>query len=100
MGTSYVDLVLVSHTNDKERYLFQAPGFSYLKKGDRVYVNTKYGEREGKVVKAIPIIKYSDEYYFILSCCNATLPLCKVTAKLNTVPFVYAEESEEEANAE
>ena len=102
MQEAYIDLVLVKHIASDVLYLFQAPAWSYLKKGDRVYVDTRYGEQEGKVINSKTVLKDSSEFEFAVDCCKAQLPLRRVIAKLETTTLVYKddEESEEEANAE
>ena len=102
MKEAYIDLVLVKQIASDVLYLFQAPAWSHLKKGDRIYVDTRYGEAEGKVINSQTVSKDSSEFVFAVDCCKAKLPLRKVIAKFETTTLVYNddEESEEKANAE
>ena len=46
----YVQFVVCQHTGDSKKYLFYAPPFKGIMKGDEVLVDTKYGERKATVL--------------------------------------------------
>ena len=96
----YIDLVLVKHKpTDHETYLFQAPRWSGLKKGDEVVVETSRGEKHGVVIDCHTTSPEYDtnEFGFIITASKATLPLKKVLQKVEYKTFVYPEEEPEEA---
>lgn len=42
----FVQFVVCQHTGDSKKYLFYAPAFSDIKKGDEVLVDTQFGEKK------------------------------------------------------
>lgn len=46
----FVQFVVCQHTGDSKKYLFYAPAFSDIKKGDEVLVDTQLGERKATVL--------------------------------------------------
>lgn len=48
----FVQFVVCQHAEDGKRYLFYAPAFSDIKKGDEVLVDTQFGEKKAKVLAA------------------------------------------------
>lgn len=46
----FVQFVVCQHTGDSKKYLFYAPAFSDIKKGDEVLVDTQFGERKATVL--------------------------------------------------
>lgn len=46
----FVQFVVCQHTDDSRKYLFYAPSFTKIEKGDEVLVDTKYGERKATVL--------------------------------------------------
>lgn len=85
-----IDLVLCSHAlPGGQKFLFQAPAFSCLEKGDRVLVDTKHGESDAFVVSACTVRIDSDECDMILKCAGATEPIRKVIGKTVLTKFDY-----------
>lgn len=93
-----IDLVLCSHTlQGGQKFLFQAPAFSCLEKGDRVLVDTNGGDRDAYVMCACTVRENTDQYDMILKCAGATEPIRKVIGKTVLTKFDYKEgESENE----
>lgn len=48
----FVQFVVCQHTGDSKKYLFYAPAFSDIKKGDEVLVDTQFGEKKATVLAA------------------------------------------------
>lgn len=81
-----VDLVLCEHDlHSGQRFLFQAPSFSWLdnglKKGDRVLVETEHGESEAYVVSSCTVNTGSEQYDMIMHACGASEPLKRVIGR-------------------
>lgn len=97
--SEYIDLVLVKHhETDYETYMFQAPRWSDLKKGDEVIVETCIGEQKAKVIDSYTIsTDYNEEEFnFILTASKAKLPLKKVLKKVEYHEYSYPEPEEVE----
>ena len=91
----YIDLVICKHPVDSRHFLFQAPRFSYLKKGDQAVVDTARGEQTAFVIDAITCVEGSDEFNFIVTALKATTPLKKVLSKVAYMELAYKEENDE-----
>ena len=86
-------IVIVNHGG--HRYLFAVPKNGYVDKGDRVLVDTKYGEREG-VADSNDFYCSGDELNAFVTLTGATLPLRYVLGRLNPVMFEQDEKPAEE----
>ena len=75
--------------------MFAVPKNGYVDKGDRVLVDTRYGEREG-VADSNDIIASEEEMDAFLTLTGATLPLRSVLGKLHPVMFEQDEKPAEE----
>lgn len=91
----YIDLVLCQHPNDNRNFLFVAPAWSRLQRGDNVMVDTRNGKCLAIVQDTALVEKDSDLYIFIVTASKATLPLKKVISKIEYHEFEYEEESDE-----
>lgn len=86
----YIDLVLCEQCG--RNFLFQAPAWSGLKKGDSVVVDTKFGERPADVVAVMTIDGENEEAMnFMRAATGAHLPLRKVIRKAVFIELKYAE---------
>lgn len=94
----YVDLVMCRHGEYGQNYLFVAPRFCLLEKGDEVVVDTKRGLSRAIVIDRLTVDYNGDEYRFIVEGMKATEPLRKVVAKVNYKEFEYTEESDNGVN--
>lgn len=93
----YIDLVACKHMNNDRSFLFKAPKFSYLDKGDKVMVETKHGNAEATVEASYTIDpEDNDLMKLILSLNGAELPLKKVLKKIKYIDFEYKEDEEHE----
>lgn len=88
----YIDLVSCKHSKNGNVFLFQAPAWSHLKKGDDVIVDTIRGEHPAFVVDAITVDIDSDTFNFIVDSMEATLPLKRVLKKFDYKTFEYEED--------
>lgn len=87
-----IDLVLCSDAlHGGQKFLFQAPAFSLLEKGDKVLVETRYGERDVSVMCTCTVRENTDQYDMILKCEGATEPIRKVIGKTVLTRFNYKE---------
>ena len=48
--SKFVQFVVCQHDCDIKKYLFYAPAFSDIKKGDEVLVDTQFGEKKATVL--------------------------------------------------
>ena len=77
-----VDLVLCEHElHSGQRFLLRAPAFSWLKKGDRVLVDTENGESDAYIVSACTVNIDSAQYDMIMHACGASEPLKRVIGR-------------------
>lgn len=70
----YKKLVMVKHKPKGKRYIFEAPGFSEIKKGDYISANGHLV----KVLDAIDCDENAPEYQFITTLAGAEIPLVKI----------------------
>ena len=91
----YVDLVAVTFDNSDKKYLFRAPAWSHLKKGDIVRVDTALGIKNATVVGSATFSKdlEEEEARLVITLCGAVLPLKTVVAKVEYHAFVYEDET-------
>lgn len=88
--SEYKDYVLCKHQSERV-FLFEAPAWSRLKEGDKVVVDTQYGQNEATVVKIITLSEIADKEYIeiMVFLANATEPLRKVIGKVELKEFRY-----------
>lgn len=94
MSIEYIDLVLCHIYDDprKRPYLFFAPAFSNLEKGNKVIVDAA-GDQKFALVEACCTVGLGDSCYeALIVACKATLPLKRVLSRLIYVDFNYKEE--------
>ena len=94
----YIDLVACKHMNNDRSFLFKAPKFSYLSKGDKVIVETKRGNAEATVEASYTTDFNNDTELLelIIALSGAELPLKKVLKKITYREFDYMEEDDHE----
>lgn len=90
----YFDFVLVKHDLDATKsYLFRAPAFSKLEKGDFVVVETKKGNKTGFVEACLPIDKADTQKIdFIMNATGASKEIKRVLSKVQYIDFDYSGE--------
>lgn len=89
----YIDLVVCKHDNNPKSFIFRAPAWSHLKKGDLVIVETQKGEKEAIVERSYTTNRSSEELDFILISSGATIPLKKVLKKVTYKKLIYEDEN-------
>ena len=81
--SKYFDFVLCKHPNSDKSYLFHAPAWSHLEKGDLVVVDTKKGEQMTTVVSRITLgDDETDMIDFIMNATGADTDVKKVLRKV------------------
>ena len=94
---NYIDLVACKHANNDKVFLFRAPRFSYLNKGDMVIVETKNGESEATVEASRTVDLHDNDFVEFICCLSgAELPLKRVLKKVTYREFDYMEEDDNE----
>ena len=94
---NYFDFVLCKHENGGKTFLFHAPAFSKLKKGDLVKVETVHGETMATVVSCITLAENDDaKIDFIMNATGAKPDVKKVLSKVEYIQsdFDYGDEVE------
>lgn len=88
----FVQFVVCQHTGNGEKYLFYAPSFTKIEKGDEVLVDTKYGERKATVLAVCTTS--SDDVDRILRVLVGAedKPLKRVIGKYQFTKFEYSED--------
>lgn len=89
---SYIELVVCKHPNCDRKFLFYAPAWTGLDKGNEVIVDTKNGEKTAIVMTKADVEKNSEEYRFILELAGATLPLRRVLKVVRYKEIRYEED--------
>ena len=93
--SDYFEFVLVKHEGCDKPYLFRAPAFTHLKKGDMVVVDTKRGLQMANVLGAIDVSKDDIESInFIMEATGADTDVKKVISKVNFSELDYEEDEE------
>lgn len=91
----YIDLVLVMFPSNKRPYLFQAPGFSRIKTGDKLIVENADGKAEGYVLGVNSVQPDCEDFEFAVTACQATLPLKRVISKIEYRMMEYGGKEDE-----
>lgn len=91
----YIDLVVCKHDGDNKPYLFAAPAWSHLRKGDKVIVDTCHGNKAATVHAVCTTEQGSEAYVCLAVATGAREPLRKVIAKTVYADFYYPEEAEQ-----
>lgn len=88
----FVQFVVCQHTGNGEKYLFYAPSFTKIEKGDEVLVDTKYGERKATVL-AVCTTSSDDVDRILRVLADAEdKPLKRVIGKYQFAKFDYGED--------
>lgn len=84
------DFVLCKHPNDNRNFLFRAPAFSGLAKGDEVIVDTKYGRQLATVESCVNLDESeTDLIDLIMTATGASKEIKKVISKVKYMNFEY-----------
>lgn len=96
-----VTFVVCKHDECDKNFLFYAPSFEHLKNGDKVIVDTKYGEQTANVVTACNGFTDSDVEESLRTLCGTgNRELKRVVGKFNFVKFDYTYDDKEGENHE
>ena len=90
----YFDFVLCTHEGSEIIYLYHAPAFSHLEKGDMVTVETRSGkEQVATVVQTITVEETELELIdFVMNATGAPSDVKKVISRIMFDKFDYDEE--------
>lgn len=98
MSDNYIGLVMVRHPGlQKTVYLFEAPAFNGLKKGDSVLCRTVNGNKIGTVVHTDNVIPDSDAFKMWVDVTNAKLPLKRIEGVFDKCKYKDEKESDDNA---
>jgi hypothetical protein len=94
---NYFDFVLCTVEDSQKTYLFHAPAYSSLEKGDPVIVETVNGNKQGTVIGCMTLCKDEvDKIDFIMNATGASKDVKKVLSKIEFKSFKYKEETNNE----
>ena len=90
--SKFVQFVICKHDCEIKKYLFYAPAFSDIKKGDEVLVDTQFGEKKATVLAVCT--SSSDDVERALRVLAGTegKPIKRVIGKYNFSKFDYSED--------
>lgn len=88
----FVQFVVCKHTGDSKKYLFYAPTFSDIEKGDDVLVDTRYGERKATVIAVCTTSSDDVERVLRVLAGGEDKPVKRVIGKYKFVKFEYSED--------
>ena len=88
----YVQFVVCKHDCEIKKYLFYAPAFSDIKKGDEVLVDTQFGEKKATVLAVCT--SSSDDVERALRVLTGAegKPIKRVIGKYNFSKYDYSED--------
>lgn len=88
----FVQFVVCQHTGNSKKYLFYAPAFSRIEKGDEVLVDTQFGEHRATVLAVYA--SSSDDVERILRVLAGIedKPIKRVIGKYKFDKFEYSED--------
>lgn len=93
---TYVDFVIIRHEGCDKKYLFYAPAFSRLEKGDLVKVETKNGVQLATVVSSMTVKKDDQRSIdFVMESMSAPKEVKRVLSRGIFSKFEYEEENDE-----
>lgn len=95
----YLDICLCKHKASPKYFLFRAPAFSYLQKGELVIVETRNGEQEAEIVNSITLDSESKELAFImkwLKCSCKSHELKRVLKRVAYRDLIYKDEENDD----
>lgn len=100
--SDYIDIVAVRLIEDKsgKLYLFCAPRFSHIRKGDEVIVETVRGESRAEAVASVTMSPDSDMWDIILQGYGETTPLNKVKKLVSYYTVKYDDEEKKEGEVD
>ena len=88
----YVQFVVCQHDGEIKKYLFYAPAFSDIKKGDEVLVDTQFGEKKATVLAVCTSSSEDVERALRVLAGAEGKPIKRVIGKYNFSKFDYSED--------
>ena len=86
----YVQFVVCQHDGEIKKYLFYAPAFSDIKKGDEVLVDTQFGEKKATVLAVCTSSSDDVERALRVLAGAEDEPIKRVIGKYQFVKFDYS----------
>ena len=93
---NYAEYVVCKHTDDGKTYLFYAPAFSNIEKGDEVLVDTQFGEKRATVLAFCNTSSEDVERTLRVLAGAEDKPVRRVIGKYKFVKFDYREDETNE----
>lgn len=98
MINEWFDIVAVRFSDHGKIKLFQAPGFSGIKWGEGVIVESgihdvEFGRAEGVAVTVNHVCMDSEILKTLLTQCEQEMPLPKIISRIEVIDMKYEEES-------
>ena len=88
----FVQFVICKHDCEIKKYLFYAPAFSDIKKGDEVLVDTQFGEKKATVLAVCTSSSDDVERALRVLAGAEGKPIKRVIGKYNFSKFDYNED--------
>ena len=88
----FVQFVVCKHDGNSKKYMFYAPAFSDIKKGDGVLVDTKFGEQKATVLAVCTTSDDDVERILRVLTGAEDKPIKRVIGKYNFSKFDYSED--------
>ena len=90
--SKFVQFVICKHDCEIKKYLFYAPAFSDIKKGDEVLVDTQFGEKKATVLAVCTSSSDDVERALRVLAGAEGKPIKRVIGKYNFSKFDYSED--------
>ena len=84
--------VVCQFTGNSKKYLFYAPAFTDIKKGDEVLVDTKFGDQRATVLAVCTSMSEDVKIVLRVLTGKEDEPVKRVIGKYNFVKFDYSED--------
>ena len=90
--SKFVQFVICKHDCEIKKYLFYAPAFSDIKKGDEVLVDTQFGEKKATVLAVCTSSSEEVERALRVLAGAEGKPIKRVIGKYNFSKYDYSED--------
>lgn len=94
--SSYVQFVVCQHTDSQKKFLFYAPLYASIKSGDKVLVDTRFGEKMVTVLAVCNSTSNDVEQVLRVLAGVGCEPLKRVIGKYDFTKFNYREDETNE----
>ena len=97
MSSKYFDFVLCEPYDGEEKYLYRAPAWSGIAKGDDVLVETSTGSKQAQVCAIVTLSEEDKETIdMIMQASGASKDLRKVLTRVRYIDIEYKEDEKDE----